>query len=587
MSVLSTSGINSLVSSYISAETQRRLDPLTTKKSKYQSLSSAYGTLSSKLSTLKSTLTTLKLTGSESAFLTKKASSSDSSFVSAIATSSAANSSFSLRVSQLAKSDVALSSDLASASINGVTTGAHAFTIKTGDGETGEFLSNISVDLDATDTNKETMEKIRNAINADRAVVTSNSMSGTYSGAAGKFTVDVDGTEHEITYNSGESYDSIITNLVEQINEISGVTAEKVIDGSNVSLKITVTDSSKYISIENSTDTGDLLDSSHFNIDVTKEKGASGIVSASVFSPTTTTSQFSLTAKNSGLDYRIKSLLDAGTSTALDSIGMNLGSSRPTFSQVDGADTAGFVYSDITDSSNQLNAKIQFNGLTIQRNSNAVSDLVTGVTFNLQSVMNAADKDVSVSIQNNIDESKTQIQKFIDNFNAAYSYLRTQSSNTNGTRGVFYGDSNAMSLKNLFTTYGYTQVSGLSADSVKSLTEIGITFDVNVGLKVSDNSLLEDKLTNNIDEVEALFNSTDGIANSLYNSINPYLGSAGYISTTQTSLNNNVRNISSRISTINTSINKSADTLRKRYDQLLSQLAELYSSQSYLSSLSG
>ena len=68
---LTTSGINSLVESYTKSQTKNRVDPLTTRKTKYSNLSSAYTTISSKLGSLKSSLADLKETGESSAFNTK------------------------------------------------------------------------------------------------------------------------------------------------------------------------------------------------------------------------------------------------------------------------------------------------------------------------------------------------------------------------------------------------------------------------------------------------------------------------------------------------------------------------------------
>ena len=122
-------------------------------------------------------------------------------------------------------------------------------------------------------------------------------------------------------------------------------------------------------------------------IGVSKLKSSAGIVTASVFSPTTTTSQLSLTTASTGLDYRIENLADTNSSSALATFGLNVGTTRTQFSQSTEPNTAGYIYKDITTDGNLLNAKITFNSLDIQRNSNSISDLATGVTFNLKAEM--------------------------------------------------------------------------------------------------------------------------------------------------------------------------------------------------------
>ena len=314
--ILSTSTINSLVSSYTVNETDKYVTPLQNRKSKYSNLSSAYAAFSSKLSALKSLLTNLKLTGSDSLFRTKSATTSDSSFVTATASSSASIGAYSLRVNQLAKNDIVISNDLTSSDASALS-GTHSFSIKTGDGDSGEFVSNVEVTFDSSETNETIMEKIADAINSDKAVVQSDTKtaSSSYSGGASSFVIDLNGTETTISVNGGGTYEDMIDEIVNSINDnIDGLTAEKVLDSGNVSLKLTVENSSDYISISNSTGF-DLV--SDLNIGVTQEKGASGLVTASSFSPTGSKSQFSITSKETGVGYRITDLSDGGGSGAL------------------------------------------------------------------------------------------------------------------------------------------------------------------------------------------------------------------------------------------------------------------------------
>lgn len=582
--ILSTSTINSLVSSYTVNETDKYVTPLQNRKSKYSNLSSAYAAFSSKLSALKSLLTNLKLTGSDSLFRTKSATTSDSSFVTATASSSASIGAYSLRVNQLAKNDIVISNDLTSSDASALS-GTHSFSIKTGDGDSGEFVSNVEVTFDSSETNETIMEKIADAINSDKAVVQSDTKtaSSSYSGGASSFVIDLNGTETTISVNGGGTYEDMIDEIVNSINDnIDGLTAEKVLDSGNVSLKLTVENSSDYISISNSTGF-DLV--SDLNIGVTQEKGASGLVTASSFSPTGSKSQFSITSKETGVGYRITDLSDGGGSGALAALGLNLGTARTAYDQSSDPDTAGFLYSDITDENNLLNSKFVFNGLTLQRDSNSISDLVTGVTFKLNSVMQSSDTTVNMTVGSDVDSVKSTIQDFITKFNDLYTYLKSNSTSSSGQRGLFIGDTNASAILSSLTSISYTSVSGISTGSVNMLNQIGISFDSATGLSISDSNLLENKISENASQVEGLFNSTSGIANTLYDKINPYLGSGGYLALAKSSYDRNVTTYDDRIASTQQRINKSADNLRKNYEKLQSQIADLYSLQSLLSSI--
>ena len=583
--VLTTSNINLLVNSFINDQTSRLVTPISTRKSKYQSLSSAYSTFSSKLNSLQTLLSNFKTTDSTSLFNNKTAVSSNSTFLATTVDNSSSIGSYSIRVDQLAKNDVLVSQDLASSTASGIT-GTHTFTINTGDGSNPDFTSNVDVTFTGTETNQSVMEKIRDAINSDKAVVQSNTKNASdiYIGGPTTFTIDLNGTETSISVDGGGTYDDLINEIVSKVNSsVTGVSAEKVSDSPNpgdVSLKLTVTDSKNYISITN---TGSFDVVSDLNIGAAKEKGASGVVSASAFSPASGTTQFSLTSKLTGVDYRIKNLSDSGTSTALSSIGLNLGSSRPSFDQTQDPDTAGYLYSDISNNSG-LNSQITFNGLTISRNSNIINDLVTGVTFNLKSAMDSSDADVSITVSNDVKTIESNVQNFITKFNDIYSYLKSNSSggSSSSAGGALAYDSNASSLLSTLRSVAYTNISGLPSGSLNSLSQIGISFDAANGLSISDTAKFEQQVNEKADQVSALFNSTNGVANTLYDKINPYLGVSGYLSLKQNSYDSNVRTLNDKITSSQDRINKSADSLRTQYEKLQAQLADMIAMQNMI-----
>jgi len=585
--LLTTSGINQLIQSYTSIQQKRRITPLTTKKDSYQTKSKAYSTLESKLNGLYNLLKDLKETGSSSEFTYKAATTSNSTFLDATATSTAGVGSYNIRVNQLAKSDIAISKDIdtssTSANTLGITDGTYEFTIATGDGSTGQYTSHVKVTLNASDSNQTIMESIRDAINTDKAVVESTAKSGSYTGGSTSFDIDINGTTTTITDSGGGTYSDLIDRLVSQINSnVSGVTAEKVTSGTSYQLKITVDNADDYITISHNSGFDLVTD---LGIGVTKEKGASGIVTASVYSPSTGKSQFSITSKKTGLDYRIKELSDT-TGTALNVLGLNLGTSRPTYDQSTSPDTPGYLYSDVTTANNQLNAKLTFNGVDVQRNSNTISDLATGVTFTLKSTMSSSDNDVNVNVANDVTKIKSKIQDFINKFNDVYTYIKNNSLDDNGVRGPFLGDSLPTSLRTNMVNYTYEEVTGLTSGALTKLSEIGISFDSSSGLSITDSTTLEDKIKNKINEVADLFNSTNGVANKLYNLIDPYVGTSGYLQNYQDSLDSNVSYLNDRISSIQKQIDKSAETLRGKYEKMQQQLLEIMAAQNFMNQIS-
>ncbi len=571
---LTTSGINFLVNTYLNNEYEKKLTPLQARITKYNSLSSVYTSLLQKIDSFKSKLSNLKTTGSASPFSAKVASSSNTDFLTATASSGAEIGGFSLRIKQLAKNDLLISLDKSSEAASSITSpGEYTFTIKSGDGEGGQFSSKVTVSLTASDftngiiSNKKLAEKISKAINEDKAVVLSNSMSGSTT-SSGSFKINIGGSETTINYSAG-SYESVIDSIVSQLNSTGGVAAEKIVDGSNVRLRLTVTDSSKYISI--SGDNGSLLN--ELGISVTKEKGASGLVTSTSFSPSSGLTQISLTSTQSGSGFKIEDISDT-SGNLLASFGLNLGTNRTAYVQNQtGEDTAGYVHQ-LT----ALNSKFAFNGLEIERFSNTISDLVTGVTISLKSLMTEDDPDVTVNVNVDVKSIRSKIEEFITNFNDLYTYIKSNSKTTEGKRGVLLGNSSASSLASILSTAAYSPVSGISSSEINTLSELGITFDTQNGLSISNSNQLDNAIASNSAQVEALFNSDSGLANTLYDKVKPYTGTGGYIDKLKSSLKTNVDYLNDSIESTKKRIEKSADILRQNYYQLQMQLASLLSS---------
>jgi len=585
--ILSSSTINSLVQSYVSNQTNISVTPLQNQVQNYQNIVSSYGTLSTNLSALNTELATLQTSDSSSIFASKTATSSNSTFVTATASGSASIGVASIRINQLAQNDTAVSQNLTSATANAIT-GTHHFVINGGDGNGGQTNSDVYVTFGTSETNQTVMQKIANAINSNQAVVTSASKSAAaaYSGGAASIAVNLNGTTTTLNLNSGDTtYDQVLNDIASQINSnVSGVSAKVIADpniSGNEMLQMTVQNNSNYISISNASGyniVGDL------GIAATEEKSAAGTMTASVFTPSSGQSQLSLTAAQTGLDYRIMNMSDASGGTALSSVGLNLGTSRPAFSQSTSPNTAGFIYADTSLANNLLNSKFVYNGISLQNNLNKVSNLVSGVTYNLNSVMQPTDTTVNVSVGTDVTTIQSEIQNFITKFNTAYTYVKSNSTPGTTNRGVFMGDANGYTILNGLGSIGYSAVSGLPAGNLNYLTQIGISFDPNNGLSVSNSTELQQAIANNSSQVEAMFNSTNGIANSLSKFISPYLGAGGYLALTQNSYNNNISYLNNRITSAQTTINTEANNLTNQYQQMQAQLTTLTNMQSYYNS---
>lgn len=576
---LSTSGIEQLVTQYATVESNRTIAPLETRKSKFSSLSSAWEDLSTRLDKFKSILYDLKSTTTSSLFKSKKTTLSSSDYFTATASTTANAGNYSIRVNQLAKSDLLVSSSLAfTTDTYDITNMAGTHTVKL---QSGDYTSYVDVEFDDSENNQTLMQKLSTAINTDKAVVKSSTtnQSNTFTGT-GEFKVNLNGTETTIAYDySNKSYSEVVDDLKSKIGDISGITAEK--DTTTGQLKLTVDDSSKYISLKSSDDNGGLLN--FLGIDVTKEKAASALTTASYFAPSSGLTKFSLTADNTGYDNRL--ILSDVSGSALSSLGLTA-SVLNNRTVIADDNAAGFVYSANSTTDNQLNAKLNFNGINIQRNTNSITDLVDGVTFNLSGVMVDTAKTVDVTVAADDTTIKNKVKDFIKSFNDVYLNIKNKSTSDKLGRGVFTSDATAQSILRTLTTSVMNKVDSASDSVYNRLSAIGITFDPTTGLTFADETKFSQAISEKADSVASIFNSSSGIATKLYSNVSNYLGSAGVIANVKTSYDNNIKYLTDKITSVQARIDKSSETLRKKYQEMQNQYAALINSQNMLSSLS-
>ena len=299
-------------------------------------------------------------------------------------------------------------------------------------------------------------------------------------------------------------------------------------------------------------------------------------VTASVFAPKDGEVKLSVVSKESGEDNAIT--IEDVNGSALDTIGLDF-SSRTLAS----GDSGGYTHS-LTD----LNSKLTLNGVDIERSSNVIDDLISGVTLSLKKSMDEGVPRVNITIKNNIEAIKSDIEDFIKKFNESYTYIKNNSKSTKeGARGVFVGNNSARALTQAFATTAYEKVEGLNDGKISYLSEIGITFSAENGLSITDSEKLNDALTNKPEEVSDLFSTENGIANKLYNTVERYIGNDGIITNLTDSYDKSITYLKERITSKENQIEKGAATLRHEYESLQNQLAILLQANQDYQSMGG
>lgn len=178
-------------------------------------------------------------------------------------------------------------------------------------------------------------------------------------------------------------------------------------------------------------------------------------------------------------------------------------------------------------------ASFKYNGITLTRSTNAVSDVAAGMTINLLENSGSA----NISISQDTTAISDAMSSFVTNYNSLTTQLTnmTTSDKTAGTVGIFNGDS---------TIYGITRVINQIVTSVNSdglsLPQFGIdiaqdgTMSFNSATftsKFNANSTLSEKFLSGATTTNSVGSTTtvDGVFTSMNTLMKRYTGTSGIL----------------------------------------------------------
>jgi len=175
----------------------------------------------------------------------------------------------------------------------------------------------------------------------------------------------------------------------------------------------------------------------------------------------------------------------------------------------DGADLSD-VFSGMSTIQGAADAQLQLgsgvNAVVVDYKTNTISDFIPGVTLDLKKLSTGP---ITVNVTADTARAEATITTFVDSFNAAYSYLKDNSSYDPVTKegGILMSETglrNAMGrLRSSLTGFDPS----LPA-SMNTLASIGITLDRTTGALSLDSSVLRDRLATDSDGVAKLFTNT-------------------------------------------------------------------------------
>ena len=236
------------------------------------------------------------------------------------------------------------------------------------------------------------------------------------------------------------------------------------------------------------------------------------------------------------------------------------------------------------------NALVTYNGVSISRSSNVITDLVPGVTLNLQNVsLDSANIEVTRDDSAAANAIKNLVTSF-NGFSAVMDELTSPGSETSDA-GAFASDPTVRNIltqaKALFFADGST-----SGSNIKRMSDLGVSIDRNGTYQV-DETKLANALTNHFDEIKTYFTAdTDdqsmygtanrGFAGDLIKQMDEFLGFNGLIQNRETSNSKKVAELTDDQKELEAKRASSEERYTRQFTTMNKIISEMNSLKDYL-----
>ncbi|WP_337013557.1 flagellar filament capping protein FliD [Pantoea sp. AS142] len=317
-----------------------------------------------------------------------------------------------------------------------------------------------------------------------------------------------------------------------------------------------------------------------------KNTDQGGSVTASVQRDGSGQYQLMISSKKTGTDGEMSVSVDGGDDKLSGILNTSKGGK--------GSNEAGSDADKMTLVSAAQDAKLSVDGIEYTRSSNNISDIITGVTLNL----NAKSKDSEPEqLTLTVDTSaiKTTLQDFVKQYNALLSETSADSkyvapSKDDGTSsstgkdtaksGALMGDSTLRGLVNNLRSAANNSYGS------SSLSDMGITIDSQSGQMTLNESKLDKAIADDPDAISKVFQGSGdsaGLANTLGTIVTKYLGDSdtktdGIIKSATDDLNTQLKNVADQVTKTQALIDSKVELLRSQYanaDALFNQMTNM------------
>jgi flagellar hook-associated protein 2 len=254
---------------------------------------------------------------------------------------------------------------------------------------------------------------------------------------------------------------------------------------------------------------------------------------------------------------------------------------------------------ELTDPGNLIvdaqNAEFEFNGVPVERSSNSINDLLSGVNITLIGEHSTDPASTKITVSTDSESTSEKIKEFVDAYNDLVDFAKAQNEvtqvdqdNEDGPStkaSPLLGDSALRTIQSsLRSIVGGQTESGNEAFSM--LFQIGISSDLE-GKLTFNQTEFDEALGEDPDALRNIFtNATDGLANQVYDRIEEWTDSVdGLLQGRIDGINTTTRDIDKQITRLEDRVERYEERITREYAVLEEMMNSLNSQQAALTSM--
>ena len=213
------------------------------------------------------------------------------------------------------------------------------------------------------------------------------------------------------------------------------------------------------------------------------------------------------------------------------------------------------------------NAKFSVDGVSYERNSNEVSDVIQGVTLNLTGL----GTDVDVTVNKDVSSVTSKVQSFVDTINNTINYIEQQSNynKEQDEAGPLMGSSVARSADSRMSRILMEPVSGTSGEPYQYMSQVGFEFQRDGSVEL-DSDKFQSAMEENPQAVEKLFVGDNGVAGKMENTIKE-----GFTDSIDGAVTSKIDSLDNRIDRINERITQEEQDLQNYRERQIQKFSNM------------